>query len=76
MAIDFPNSPVDGQEYTADGVTYQYFATKGYWRTTRTGLNIVDAGSSVASSVAQVNYDGGLSQVDFDGINNLDGGSA
>lgn len=75
MAIDFPNSPVDGQEYTSDGIKYQYFATKGYWRTVRTN-NIVDAGSATPSAVSQVNYDAGQANEVYDAINILNGGSA
>jgi hypothetical protein len=31
MAINFPNSPSDGQQLTEGSVTYTYNATKGYW---------------------------------------------
>lgn len=34
MAITFPTSPIDGQEYIAYGRSYYYNSTLGVWRTT------------------------------------------
>ena len=31
MAINFPNSPTNNQEFTVDGTVYRYNATKGKW---------------------------------------------
>ena len=41
-AVNFPNSPADGDTYVANGVTYTYSATKTVWRS-------IGAGSSVST---------------------------
>ena len=39
MAINFPNSPSDGDQVTYSGVTYTYNATKGVWTSSTSLLN-------------------------------------
>ena len=43
-SIDFPNSPTDGQTFTAGNATYTYIASKGYWDavTTTVGIQLTD----------------------------------
>ena len=36
--LDFPPSPVDGQQYTSNGVTYTWSAAKNYWYITNNGV--------------------------------------
>ena len=36
MALDFPNSPVDGQQFTSNNITWTYSSSLSVWRTTST----------------------------------------
>lgn len=35
MAIDFPNTPADGDTYVNDNILYTYFAAKQCWKSTK-----------------------------------------
>lgn len=35
MALNFPDSPVNGQEYTVNNTVYTYDSTKGTWTATK-----------------------------------------
>lgn len=35
MAINFPNSPVNGQTYLFNGILYTYFSSKSYWKASK-----------------------------------------
>jgi hypothetical protein len=56
MAIAFPASPSDGDEYTESNITYRYNATKGVWK----GVGSVPVSATVPSSI------GDLSNIDLD----------
>jgi len=32
----FPSSPINGQQYTSNGIVYQYNSTKGTWQALNT----------------------------------------
>ena len=39
-AVNFPNSPSNGDTHTVGTTTYTYNSTKGYWDATPTGSSI------------------------------------
>ena len=70
MAIDFPDSPTDGQEFTSGSRTYVYSSSKGYWEIKEFDLQTV--GTSILPS-SDVTYDLGSSTKRFkDGWNSCD----
>lgn len=40
MALDFPNSPVDGQQFTSNNITWVYSSSLTAWRSTDTRVVI------------------------------------
>ena len=58
MAIDFPNSPVNGTTYSFSGVTYTYDATTspGYWRITTVGTVGIASTAEVDTGTEAVKY--------------------
>jgi hypothetical protein len=54
MAINFPNSPSDGQQLTEGSVTYTYNATKGYWESTESSSNSSSSTTVVANMSALI----------------------
>ena len=62
MAIDFPDSPTDGQEFTSGSRTYVYSSSKGYWEIKDFDLQTV--GTSILPS-SDITYDLGSSTKRF-----------
>ena len=54
MAINFPNSPSDGQQLTEGSVTYTYNATKGYWESTESSSASSSSTTVVANMTALI----------------------
>lgn len=54
MAINFPNSPSDGQQLTEGSVTYTYNATKGYWESTESSSSSSSSTTVVANMSALI----------------------
>jgi len=54
MAINFPNSPSDGQQLTEGSVTYTYNATKGYWESTESSSSSSSSTTVVADMSALI----------------------
>ena len=61
-AINFPNSPSNGDTLSVGSTTYTYNSTKGYWDATPTGssIDLTSVGSHILPS-ADVTYDLGSS---------------
>ena len=61
-AINFPNSPSNGDTLNVGATTYTYNSTKGYWDATPTGssIDLTSVGSHILPS-ADVTYDLGSS---------------
>ncbi len=56
MAIDFPNSPTNGQVFTVGSRTWTYSTTTGVW--TQSSGPIVNAGSATIAGPLQVSREG------------------
>ena len=54
MAINFPNSPSDGQQLTEGSVTYTYNSTKGYWESTESSSSSSSSTTVVANMSALI----------------------
>ncbi len=54
MAINFPNSPSDGQQLTEGSVTYTYNATKEYWESTESSSASSSSTTVVANMTALI----------------------
>jgi len=65
MAINFPDSPVTNQNYSAGGKTWVYNGDA--W--TLVGVTTIPFGNSF-------NLDGGKANTNFGGVSAIDGGSA
>ena len=62
MALDFPNSPVDGQQFTSNNITWVYSSSLSAWRSTDTRVVI---GSSLNN---QILYNSGNAIAGSNGI--------
>ena len=62
MALDFPNSPVDGQQFTSNNITWVYSSSLTAWRSTDTRVVI---GSSLNN---QILYNSGNAITGSNGI--------
>jgi hypothetical protein len=72
MAINFPDSPINGQEITEGNVTYVYNATKGYWESSEGSSS--GASTTVYADMAALIAKTGMSNGDqafVTGNNNL-----
>lgn len=49
MALNFPDSPVDGQQFTSNNITWMYSSSLTAWRSTDT--RIVTVGSSLNNQI-------------------------
>jgi len=69
-AVNFPNSPVDGDTHIANGVTYTYNATKTVWRAAAAGSSSVSTVADMAALIAKTGMTDG-DQVFVQANNNL-----
>ena len=69
-AVNFPNSPVDGDTHVANGVTYTYNATKTVWRAAAAGSSSVSTVADMAALIAKTGMTDG-DQVFVQANNNL-----
>lgn len=72
MALDFPSSPTDGQEYTSSGTTFVYDATNSRWvrklnQSSITAQALTSIGSHIIPS-ANDTYDLGSSSLKFNDL--------
>ena len=54
MALNFPDSPLDGDTTTLNGVTYTYVSASNKWKATPTGTSETSAGTTVYATVTDL----------------------
>lgn len=51
MAVNFPDTPINGQTFTTGSVSYVYNASKGTWDLVTTTAPVMTTGKVIAMSI-------------------------